>query len=93
MLLLLAPIAPHLTDSIWREIYGRKSVHSEAFPKTVWRETYRKYTRPLVDFNSEVWKMKKEKGLSLSSPVQREIPSDLRLFKEDLQAMHKIPSA
>jgi valyl-tRNA synthetase len=91
MLLLLAPIAPHLTDSIWREIYGRKSVHSEAFPKTVWRETYRKYTRALVDFNSEVWKMKKEKGLSLSSPVDREIPLDLRLFKKDLQAMHKIP--
>jgi len=93
MVLLLAPITPHLTDSIWREIYGRKSVHSEPFPKTVWREAYRKYTRPLVDFNSEVWKMKKEKGLSLSSPVQREIPSGLRLFKEDLRAMHKIPIA
>lgn len=93
MLLLLAPIVPHLTDSIWREIYSRKSIHSEAFPKAVLKEVYRKYTRPLVEFNSEVWKMKKERGLSLSSPVEREIPSDLRLFREDLQAMHKIPVA
>jgi valyl-tRNA synthetase len=91
MLLLLAPIAPHLTDSIWREIYGRKSIHLEAFPRSAWRETYRKYTRPLVDFNSEVWKMKKEKGLSLSSAVDREIPSALRVFEDDLRAMHKIP--
>ncbi len=90
MLLLLAPIAPHLTDSIWREIYSRKSVHSEAFPRSAWREIYRKYTRPLVDFNSEVWKTKKERGLSLSSPVDREIPSGLRLFEDDLRAMHKI---
>jgi hypothetical protein len=37
--------------------------------------------------------MKKEKGLSLSSPVEREIPLDLRRFREDLQAMHKIPIA
>ena len=91
MLVLLGPIAPHLTDSVWREIYGKKSIHSEPFPKTVWKETYRKYTRPLVDFNSEVWKMKKERGLSLSSPVEREVPAELRLFSEDLRAMHKIP--
>ena len=91
MLVLLSPIAPHLTDSIWRKLYGKKSIHHESFPKTMWKETYRRYTRPLVDFNSEVWKLKKEKGLSLSSPLEREIPLDLRLFERDLRAMHKIP--
>src|SRR5437660_135336 len=90
MLGLLGPIAPHLTDSIWRKLYGKRSIHSESFPRTVWKETYRKYTRDLVDFNSEVWKTKKEKGLSLSSPVDREVPSSLRLFEKDLRAMHKI---
>jgi valyl-tRNA synthetase len=93
MLVLLGPIAPHLTDSIWRKLYGKKSIHSESFPKTGGKETYRKYTRPLVDFNSEVWKMKKEKGLSLSSPIDSEVPSALRLFEDDLRAMHKISSA
>src|SRR2546421_576124 len=90
MLGLLGPIAPHLTDSIWRKLYGKRSIHSESFPRTVWKETYRKYTRDLVEFNSEVWKTKKERGLSLSSPVEREVPSSLRLFEKDLRAMHKI---
>jgi valyl-tRNA synthetase len=93
ILLLSGPITPHLTDSVWRRLYGRKSIHSELFPRTARKETYRKYTRPLVDFNSDVWKMKKEKGLSLSSPINSEIPSTLRLFDEDLRAMHKIPLA
>ena len=90
MLVLLGPIAPHLTDNIWRKLYGKRSIHSESFPRTMWKETYRKYTRDLVDFNSEVWKAKKEKGLALSSPVDREVPSSLRLFEDDLRAMHKI---
>ena len=90
MLLLLGPITPHLTDNVWRKLYGKRSIHSEVFPRKRWKERYRKYTRPLVDFNSDVWKMKKEKGLSLSSPINSEIPSTLRLFEEDLRAMHKI---
>ena len=90
LLLLLGPIAPHLSDRIWRKLYGKRSIHSEAFPRTMWKEMYRKYTRPLVDFNSDVWKMKKEKGLSLSSPITSEIPPILRLFEDDLRAMHKI---
>src|SRR2546428_8964565 len=90
MLLLLAPIAPHLTDSIWREISSRKSVHSEAFPRSAWCEIERKYSRPLVDFNSEVWKTTKPTGMSLSSPVDRELPSGLRLSEDDIHAMHRI---
>ena len=93
MLVLLGPIAPHLTDSIWRKLYGKRSIHSESFPNAVWKETYRKYTRDLVDFNSEVWKTKKEKRLSLSSPIDSKVPSSLRLFEDDLRAMHKISSA
>ena len=93
MLLLLGPIAPHLSDRIWRKLYGKRSIHSELFPRTRWKETYRKYTRPLVDFNGDVWKIKKEKGLSLSSPITSEIPPTLRLFEDDLRAMHKISLA
>jgi len=93
LLLLLGPIAPHLSDRIWRKLYGKRSIHSEAFPRTMWKEMYRKYTRPLVDFNSDVWKMKKEKGLSLSSSITSEIPPILRLFEDDLRAMHKISLA
>src|SRR5438105_2222158 len=75
------------------KLYEKRSIHSELYPRTRWKETYRKYTRPLVDFNGDVWKMKKEKGLSLSSPITSEIPSTLRPFEDDLRAMHKISLA
>jgi valyl-tRNA synthetase len=93
MVLLLAPIAPHLTDTLWRGLYGKKSVHVEAFPKAEWKETYSRYTKKLADFNSALWKVKKERGLSLSSPIEATIPESLRLFADDLKAMHKISLA
>jgi valyl-tRNA synthetase len=92
MLLLLAPITPHITDALWRSLYGKKSIHTEEFPKPVWARAYDRYTKPLTEFNSEIWKAKKEKGLSLSSPLQTDIPANLALFAADLKAMHKISS-
>ncbi len=92
MLVLLAPIAPHITDTLWRSIYGKASVHKEVFPKPEWPRTYSRYTHRLTEFNSEIWKTKKERGLSLSSPLDTEIPADLALFTSDLKAMHRISS-
>jgi valyl-tRNA synthetase len=93
MLLLLAPIAPHLTDTLWRGLYGKKSVHVEEFPKPKWKQTYSRYTKELADFNSSMWKIKKERGLSLSSPIEVTIPENLSLFANDLKAMHKVSVA
>ena len=93
MLLLLAPLAPHITDTLWRELYRKKSVHLEVFPKPRWKETYRRHTKELVDFNSALWKRKKERGLSLSSTIEATIPANLSLFANDLKAMHKISVA
>jgi valyl-tRNA synthetase len=90
MLLLLAPIVPYITDSLWRDLYGKKSIHGEAFPKPSWAKSYSRYTKLLTEFNSEIWKKKKERGLSLSSPIEAEIPTNLKLFANDLRAMHKI---
>ena len=33
ILLLLAPIIPHVTDYIWRKLYGKTTIHLEQFPK------------------------------------------------------------
>jgi valyl-tRNA synthetase len=90
MLLLLAPIAPHITDNLWRNLYGKRSLHSESFPKPIWTMTYTRYTKALTEFNSGIWKRKKEKGLSLSSPLEAEIPANLAPFAADLKAMHRI---
>jgi len=45
----------------------------------------------LVDFNSEIWKTKKEKGISLRNPIKGiKIPKELTPFEKDLKACHNI---
>jgi valyl-tRNA synthetase len=90
VLLLLAPITPHITDALWRSLYRKTTIHNEEFPKPQWRSSYTRYTKALIEFNSSIWKTKKEMGLSLSSPLRAEIPKELALFAADLQAMHRI---
>ncbi|MCD6260476.1 MAG: valine--tRNA ligase [Thaumarchaeota archaeon] len=90
ILLLSAPIIPFITDEIWRRLYSKKSIHVQEFPRVRWRTTYTKYTEDIVEFNSRIWRMKKERGLSLRSPIKAEIPRRLKPFRKDLIAMHNI---
>jgi valyl-tRNA synthetase len=91
VLKLLAPICPFMTDKIYRELYG-KSVHKELFPKTKkeWESKYTKLTQDLVDFNSAIWKEKKDKNMSLASDIEATIPKRLATFERDLKAMHRL---
>ncbi|MEM4151471.1 MAG: class I tRNA ligase family protein, partial [Nitrososphaerota archaeon] len=89
-LLLLSPITPFITDHIWRSLYSEKSIHLERFPKPRWDKRYRRYTEPLVSFNSEVWRKKKSMNLSLRAPIEIDMPKNLKLFKDDLISMHNI---
>ena len=91
VLKLLAPICPFMTDKIYRELY-RSSVHLEEFPKTrkEWEKKLTKVTPDLVEFNSKIWKEKKEKNLPLNSEYTANIPKKLMLFERDLRAMHKL---
>lgn len=87
---LLAPICPFITDKIYREMYGR-SVHREALPKPrTDRRLADRPTKELIEFNSAIWKQKKEKGLSLNSEFRAELPEKLKEFEEDLRAMHRL---
>jgi valyl-tRNA synthetase len=90
ILLLLAPITPFMTDHIWRVLYGRKSVHLQALPSAGPRSKFLSYTKPLLDFNSFVWKAKKERGISLKEGIELRIPRKLRIFASDLIAAHNI---
>lgn len=90
VLRLLAPICPFITDRIYRDIYGR-SVHGETLPTL--NESWGMKERPtekIVEFNSLIWKQKKEKSLSLNAEFKAEIPKELEPFKEDLKAMHHL---
>ncbi len=90
ILLLLAPVTPFVTDVLWRQLYGEKSVHREMFPEAAWSTEASEYTERLLEFNSKVWNEKKSKGLSLKAPIVVEMPKDLQGFSLDLKAMHNI---
>lgn len=90
LLKLLAPIIPFLTDYIWREVYSRESIHKESLPKPEWSFGFIGLTQQLIDFNSKIWKMKKDKGLSLKSEIKLEIPKELKIFRKDLIKMHNL---
>ena len=90
ILILLAPIIPHFTEFIWRKLYGKKSIHLQKLPKPKPRSKWVKYTQPLLQFNSYVWNLKKENKLSLKSPIEVKIPSQLKKFEKDLILMHNL---
>ena len=90
VLLLLAPIVPFITDALWRQLYSKRSIHLETFPKAIWSTAYKKFTEPLIEFNSSVWAKKKSLGLSLKDPIECKIPRKLKIFEKDLRAMHNI---
>lgn len=89
-LLLIAPIAPFMTDHIWRQLYATKSIHAQKFPKPAWSKVQRRYTEKILEFNREVWKVKKEKALALRDPVEIQVPKVLTPFKGDLVRMHSL---
>ncbi len=90
MLLLLAPIIPHLTDYVWRKRYGTQSIHVERFPKAERFEVSEEVSQSIIEFNAQVWKTKRDKGLALKDPIAARIPSNLKHFEKDLVRMHHI---
>jgi valyl-tRNA synthetase len=94
LLKLLAPICPFITDALWRELYGRESIHLQPFPKerAEWKdEEAGRLLEPFIRFNSAIWKYKKRRRISLRTPVKRACgPASLAPLKADLQAMHEI---
>ena len=92
LLLLLAPIIPHVTDYIWRKLYGTTTIHLELFPKVSGYKVPAGVTQTLIDFNVQVWKAKRDKGLALKEPIQVEVPKKLQPYLPDLTRMHHITS-
>ena len=92
ILKLLAPITPFITDKVYRELY-KKTVHLEPLPEEnqIWNSNFKELTDKIIEFNSMVWKAKKEKGLSLNAEIEGiKVPTELRPFESDLIKMHKL---
>ncbi len=87
----IAPIAPFITDYIYRQIWNQ-SVHQQTFPSIKPSGKFDpNVTKILIAFNSAIWKQKKDQQKSLREPVQKAtIPTILEPFVKDLVQMHGI---
>ncbi len=90
VLRLLAPLAPFITHYLASRVY-EMDVHSGTFPEPLGTAPVPGLTEAIVEFNSAVWKAKKDAGLSLAAPIDGiEIPADLAELADVFTAMHKL---
>jgi valyl-tRNA synthetase len=89
LLILLYPIAPQITSVISLEL-GNDLSEAE-FPDAKKGKSNIKLIEKIMEFNSLVWKTKKEKAISLREPISNiEIPKELQDFQSDLKACHNL---
>src|SRR5437899_1360689 len=92
LLRLLAPVIPFSTDKIWRSVYDG-SVHAERFPmpRDGIPASRADFTEGLLAFNADVWKRKRDQGLSLNVELPGvDVPPGLKPFEGDLKRMHHL---
>src|SRR5207247_9027648 len=92
LLRLLAPVTPFSPDKIWRSVYDG-SVHAEGFPmpRDGIPASRVDFTEGLLAFNADVWKRKRDQGLSLNVELPGvDIPPTLKPFEGDLKRMHRL---
>ena len=89
-LILIYPIIPQITTTIANE--EKIDLLKMQFPKTKKvSEKEIKIIDELINFNSELWKKKKELGISLRTEIKNvSIPENLKMFEGDLKAAHNI---
>lgn len=90
ILKLLAPITPFITDYLWQTLYSKQSIHKELQVQQELPEDMTKFSKEIIEFNSNVWNEKKRKNLSLKDSVSISIPENLIQFKKDLRSMHNL---
>ena len=86
------PIIPQITTLIAKE--KKIDLLTTEFPKTKIRSSSSKELKlieKIAEFNSNVWKTKKEKGVSLRDHIDNIIiPKKLKDFEKDLKACHNL---
>ena len=88
-LTLVYPIIPQITSMIAKE----KGIDllTVGFPKSEKVKSDLKLIEKIIEFNSLIWKEKKEKGISLRNEIKGiKIPKELKMFEGDLRECHKL---
>jgi len=95
LIVLLSPIIPQVTSVIAKEL----KISLEKFPRINYVQIERRVRKndelllvnEIEKFNRNVWKEKKDKGISLKSPISDiQIPKKLKQFEKDLKAAHNL---
>lgn len=88
-LVLSYPVIPQITYLISKEL--NLDMLNIKFPKAKIGKSNLELIKKIEDFNSLVWKTKKEQGLSLKSEISGiKIPSELKDFEKDLISAHNL---
>lgn len=87
-----SPVCPFFCHHISMTLYGESSVDIDNFPVQGSVDEQLNILTPEIEaFNSEVWKAKKEQGLSLNTEIEGiVIPESLDEFRGTLTRMHKL---
>jgi len=89
ILRLLAPVVPFITYYLYKELKN-KDIHFEKFPEYDAVKS-KLNTEEIIRLNSEIWKTKKDKNLSLKAEIKKIIiPEKLKDIEKDLIATHNI---
>ena len=93
LLSILSPVCPFFTHHLSTTLYEKSSVEIDEFPESPISDTksWTNITESLVDFNSVVWKAKKDAGVSLAAPISgHKVPDSLKRIEQALISMHKL---
>ena len=93
LLSILSPVCPFFTHHLSTTLYEKSSVEIDVFPESPISDTksWTDITESLIDFNSVVWKAKKDAGVSLAAPISGHIvPDSLKNIENALVSMHKL---
>ena len=88
----LSPICPFFTHYLSTTLYANSSVDVREFPDIIASKSdLLNLTNHVIDFNSEVWKLKKDNGISLNTEISDvKIPEELVILSNSLIRMHRI---
>jgi valyl-tRNA synthetase len=88
----LSPICPFFTHYLSTTLYSNSSVDVREFPEIIPSiPELLELTNPVIEFNSNVWKLKKDSGISLNTEISDiQIPQELESLSSSLNRMHRI---
>ena len=93
LLSIFSPICPFFTHHLSTTLYENSAVDVDTFPEIPMSETsdFTSMTDSLIEFNSQVWKAKKDAGISLAAPITgHKVPDSLKSIEQALVSMHKL---